>query len=61
MPRRSSRFSDLTDQERLWALQEGTVPLLVRFKVWLDNGVHSVLPQDSLRDAVHQDLSSGAR
>ncbi|MBW4053575.1 MAG: transposase [Proteobacteria bacterium] len=30
--------------------------LLTRFKTWLDNTVHSVLPKDSLGEAVHYSL-----
>ena len=47
------QIKDLTDQERLRARQERTVPLLIRFKAWLDNTVHSVLSKDSLGEAVH--------
>ena len=46
----------LTDEARLRARQERTVPLLTRFKAWLDNTVHSVLPKDSLGEAVHYAL-----
>ncbi len=47
------KIKGLTDEERFRARQEGTVPLLTRFKAWLDHTVHSVLPKDSLWEAVH--------
>jgi transposase len=50
------QIKDLTDQERLRARQERTVPLLTRIKAWLDNTVHSVLPKDSLGEAAHYAL-----
>jgi transposase len=50
------QIKGLTDEERLRARQERTVPLLTRFKAWLDNTVHSVLPKDSLGEAVHYAL-----
>ncbi|MGH8256775.1 MAG: IS66 family transposase [Steroidobacteraceae bacterium] len=50
------QIKDLSDEGRLQARQERTVPLLARFKVWLDNTVHSVLPKDSLGEAVHYAL-----
>jgi transposase len=50
------QIKDLTDQERLRARQERTVPLLVRLKAWLDNTVHSVLPNDSPGETVHYAL-----
>ncbi|MGH2448790.1 MAG: IS66 family transposase [Steroidobacteraceae bacterium] len=46
------QIKDLSDEGRLQARQERTVPLLARFKAWLDNAVHSVLPKDSLGEAV---------
>ena len=50
------QIKDLTDEERLRVRQERTVPLLAQFKVWLDNAVHSVLPKDSLGEAIHYAL-----
>ena len=50
------QIKDLPDEERLAARQERTVPLLIKFKTWLDNAVHSVLPKDSLGEAVHYAL-----
>lgn len=50
------QIKGLTDEERLRARQERTVPLLTRFKAWLDNAVRSVLPKDSLGEAVHYAL-----
>lgn len=50
------QIKGLTDEERLRARQERTVPLLVKFKAWLDTAVHSVLPKDSLGEAVHYAL-----
>ena len=38
--------------------QERTVPLLAKFKTWLANAVHSVLPKDSLGEAVHSALKN---
>ena len=34
--------------------------MLTKFKVWLDNAVHSVLPKDSLGEAVHYALRNWA-
>ena len=51
-----SQIKGLTDEERLRARRERTVPLLTRFKAWLDNAVHSVLPKDSLGEVVHYAL-----
>ena len=42
------QIKDLPDEERLRARRERTVPLLTKFKPWLDHAVHSVLPKDSL-------------
>ena len=50
------QIKGFTDEERLVARQERTVPLLAKFKAWLDNAVHSVLPKDSLGEAVHYAL-----
>lgn len=50
------QIKDLTDDERPRARQERTVPLFTKFKVWLDNAVHSVLPKASLGEAVHYAL-----
>lgn len=50
------QIKGLTDNERLRVRQERTVPVLTRFKAWLDNAVHSVLPKDSLGEAVHYAL-----
>jgi hypothetical protein len=50
------QIGDLTDEERLRARKERTVPLLAKFEAWLDNAVHSVLPKDSLGEAVHYAL-----
>ena len=47
------QIKGLTDEERLRARQERTVPLIAQFKAWLDNAVHSVLPKDSLGEAIH--------
>ena len=54
------QIKDLTDEEPLQASQEGTVPLLAQFKAWLDNAVHSVLPKDSLGEAIHYALKHWA-
>jgi len=37
----------------LRARQEQAVSLLAEFKTWLNSAVHSVLPKDSLGEAVH--------
>ena len=50
------QIKDLTDEECLRARQERTAPLFTKFKVWLDNAVHSVLPKASLGEAVHYAL-----
>ena len=50
------QIKDLPDEERLRARRERTVPLLTKFKTWLDHAVHSVLPKDSLGEAVHYAL-----
>ena len=50
------QIKGLSDEERLRARQERTVPLLTKFKAWLDDAVHSVLPKDSLGEAVHYAL-----
>jgi hypothetical protein len=47
------QIKNLSDEERLRERQEKTVPLLTQFKAWLDNAVHSVLPKDSLGQAIH--------
>jgi hypothetical protein len=46
------QIKGLTDDERLRARQERTVPLLARFKARLDNTVHPALPKDGLVEAV---------
>ena len=50
------QIKHLADEERLAARQERTVPLLAKFKAWLENAVHSVLPKDGLGEAVHYAL-----
>ncbi len=50
------QIKGLTDEERLRVRQERTVALLTQFKVWLGNAVHSVLPKDSLGEAIHYAL-----
>ncbi len=50
------QIKGFTDEERLRVRQERTVPLLTKFKTWHDNAVHSVLPKDSLGEAVHYAL-----
>ena len=50
------QIKSLTDAERLRERQHRTVPLLTRFKAWLDNVAHSVLPKDTLGEAVHYAL-----
>ena len=50
------QIKNLSDEERLRERQEKTVPLLTQFKTWLDNAVHSVLPKDSLAQAIHYAL-----
>ena len=50
------QIRDLPNEERLRARQERTVPLLAKFKAWLDHAVHSVLPKDSLGEAAHYAL-----
>lgn len=50
------QIKDLSDEGRLKVRQERTAPLLKQFKAWLDNTVHSVLPKDTLGEAVHYAL-----
>lgn len=50
------QIKGLTDEARLQARQERTVPLLTRFKASLGHTVYSVLPKDSLGEAVHDAL-----
>ncbi len=50
------RIKDLSDAERLSARQARTVPLLARFKACLDQAAHSVLPKDTLGEAVRYSL-----
>lgn len=50
------QIKDLSDEERLRERQEKTLPLLTQFKVWLDHAVQSVLPKDSLGEAVRYAL-----
>jgi transposase len=50
------RIKDLSDEERLRERQEKTVPLLTKFKAWLDQAAHTVLPKDTLGIAVHYAL-----
>jgi len=38
----------LTDEERRQQRQEKSVPILTRFKAWLDEQIHSVLPKSAL-------------
>ena len=50
------QIKHLSDEERLRERQDKSVPLLAQFKAWLDNAVHSVLPKDSLGQAIHYAL-----
>ncbi|MHB1870631.1 MAG: IS66 family transposase [Steroidobacteraceae bacterium] len=51
------QIKDVSDEERLRARREPTVPLLTQFKAWLDNAVHSVVPKDCLGEAIHYALT----
>lgn len=50
------QIKDQADADRLQFRQQQIVPLLARFKAWLDQTVHSVLPKDALGEAVHYAL-----
>jgi transposase len=47
------RIRDWSDEERLRERQEKTVPLLTKFKAWLNQAMHSVLPKDTFGIAVN--------
>ncbi len=50
------QIRDLSDEERLKVQLERTVPLLTRFKAWLDKAVHTVLPKGTFGIAVNYAL-----
>jgi transposase len=50
------QIKHLSDAERLRERQLLTVPLLKRFKAWLDQAVHTVLPKDTFGIAVNYAL-----
>ena len=50
------RIAHLDDSARLEERQCHTVPLLNRFKAWLDQAVHTVLPKDTFGIAVNYAL-----
>ncbi len=53
-------IKDLSDADRLRHRQERSVPLLTKFKAWLDQTVHAVLPKDALGEAVRYTLKHWA-
>ena len=50
------QIRDVSDEERLRARRERTVPLLTQFKAWLDKAVHPVLPKECLGEAMRYAL-----
>lgn len=54
------QIKGLDDARRVRERQARTLPLLAKFKAWLDQTVHSVLPKDSLGEAVHYALKHWA-
>jgi len=50
------RIKHLSDEERLRERQEKTVPLLTKFKAWLNQAVHTGLPKDTFGIAVNYAL-----
>jgi transposase len=50
------RIKELSDEERLRERQEKIVPLLAKFKAWLDHAAHTVLPKDTFGIAIHYAL-----